>query len=393
MTELTGYYRWTDIWFKWQDRLCIFGLRRNLSINPEDGPKVKSVLAHDALVDSCHPLHPDKPRLTGILPNGQSRLLFSSKQVDYLRYWLHAMQITKTRVPLPYSNCLLLSSELKAVSPVYFKTGGELRMAHKEIEKNNKRLKNSNSSLTARRDTFERVRNLYSQKKASWIAIDFEEWEYDHTVITELGVSALHWEGSEQVFEDAHYMISATEYRNGKYVADNRTNYDYGESEIIPRNGFLKVITDTFERLSAHGPVFLVFHDANGDLKTLERINAPMKSLSLLLPDRVPTTGMFLVDTSDLFAALLGDESFNRHKLEKVCHHLQIPKVKHLHNAGNDAHFTLEALRSMAAGAPVDAQREERWPKHIGPRGGLQVEFTEQEEEIDDDMDLYYGPA
>lgn len=118
---------------------------------------------------------------------------------------------------------------------------------------------------------------------------------------------------------------------------------------------------------------------------------------------------MFLVDTSDLFAALLGDESFNRHKLEKVCHHLQIPKVKHLHNAGNDAHvsppfmvnavflidlqFTLEALRSMAAGAPVDAQREERWPKHIGPRGGLQVEFTEQEEEIDDDMDLYYGPA
>ncbi|KAF9055425.1 hypothetical protein BDZ89DRAFT_1056015 [Hymenopellis radicata] len=379
MAELTGYYRWTDIWFNWYEAIS--------AVNPEDGPKVKSVLAHDALVDVGHPLHPgvaEAQLFMGILPNGQSRLLFSSKQVDYLRYWLHAMQITKTRVPLPYSNCLLLPSELKAVSPVYFKTGGELRNANKEIEKNNKRLKNSNSSLTARRDTFERVRNLYSQKKSSWVAIDFEEWEYDHTVITELGVSALHWEGSAEVIEDAHYMISATEYRNGKYVADNRTNYDFGESQIIPRNGFLKVITDTFERLSAHGLLFLVFHDANGDLNAHEILVPPS-------PDRVPTAGMFLVDTSDLFAALLGDESFNRHKLEKVCHLLQIPKVRHLHNAGNDAHFTLEALKLMASGAPVDVQREERWPKHIGPRGGLQVEFTEEEEEIDDDMDLYYG--
>lgn len=44
----------------------------------------------------------------------------------------------------------------------------------------------------------------------------------------------------------------------------------------------------------------------------------------------------------------------------------------------------------MASGAPLDAQREERWPAHTGKRGGVQVEFTEEEEEVSDD-DLYYA--
>ncbi|KAF9013818.1 hypothetical protein BDZ89DRAFT_963002 [Hymenopellis radicata] len=367
MAELTGYYRWTDIWFYWHEAIS--------AVSPEDGPKVKSALAHDALVDVGHPLHP------GILPNGQSCLLFSSKQVDYLRYWLHAMEITKTRVPLPYSSCLLLPSELKTVSPVCFKTGGELRMANKV------RLRNAQPNT--RRLTFERVRNLYKRGTASWVAIDFEEWEHDHSVITELGVSAIHWEGSEEVTEDAHYMISATECRNGKYVADNRTNYDFGKSEVIPTTGFLQVLTDLFERLNTYGPTFLVFHDAHGDLKwglTLEHIKAPVDSLSGCLPDYLPTAGMFLVDTSDLFATLLTDESFNRHKLEKMCDLLQIPNVGHLHNAGNDAHFTLKALQSMACGPPIDVQREQRWPQHLQSYDGLPLEISEEDEETDDDM-------
>ncbi|KAF8989628.1 hypothetical protein BDZ89DRAFT_974678 [Hymenopellis radicata] len=387
MAQLTGYYRWTDIWFNWREQpfFLWYTLPSNLevdrseavsAVNPGDGPKVKSMLAHDALVDVEHPLHPGVAEVElfiGILLNGESRLLFSSKQVDYLR--LHAMQITTTRVPLPYSNCLLLSSELKAISPVYFKTGAELRNAIKVIWKNNKRLKGLDArpatSLTACHDVFECVRGLYSQKNASWVAIDFEEWEHDRTVITELGVCAIHWEGSREVSEDAHYMISVRDYRNGTYVADNRTNYNFGDSEIIPRNGFLKVITDTFERLSAYGPLFLVFHDATGDLKTLEHIGVPTRSLSPLLPDRVPVAGMFVVDTSALFTTLVGDASFKRHKLERVCHLLRIPKVTHLHNAGNDAHFTLEALKSMVSGAPADVQRGERWPEHIDRGGGF----------------------
>lgn len=69
--------------------------------------------------------------LPGTFPSGEARLLFSSKQVDYLRHWLYKMQITKTILPLPYSNCLLVSSELKTISPARYATGGELKKAIK----------------------------------------------------------------------------------------------------------------------------------------------------------------------------------------------------------------------------------------------------------------------
>jgi hypothetical protein len=68
---------------------------------------------------------------SGTLQNGESRLLFSSAQVDYVRYWLHATGLTKNWLPLPYSDCLLTESNLRNVTPVVFETGIALRKAIK----------------------------------------------------------------------------------------------------------------------------------------------------------------------------------------------------------------------------------------------------------------------
>lgn len=67
----------------------------------------------------------------GTFVTGESRLLFSSAQVDYIRYWLHTMQLTKDIIPLPYSDCLLTESNLRNVSPVVYNDGGSLRNALK----------------------------------------------------------------------------------------------------------------------------------------------------------------------------------------------------------------------------------------------------------------------
>lgn len=69
--------------------------------------------------------------LVGTFHSGEARLLFSSAQVDYIRYWLHAMQLTKTLLPMPYSDCLILSSELKYITPHSYADGGALRGAVK----------------------------------------------------------------------------------------------------------------------------------------------------------------------------------------------------------------------------------------------------------------------
>lgn len=65
--------------------------------------------------------------MIGTLQNFETRLLFSSAQVEYIRAWLHATKLTKTMIPIPYSDCLLTESNLKNVSPIYFSDGGELR--------------------------------------------------------------------------------------------------------------------------------------------------------------------------------------------------------------------------------------------------------------------------
>ena len=122
----------------------------------EDGFVVKAILAHDAITHPDHPLRiagkqgielfigelatlllphcyptANHNSLSGTLENGEARLLFSSEQVEYIRYWLHAMGFTKELIPLPYSDCLLTSSRLQNHSPVVYKTGTELRSALK----------------------------------------------------------------------------------------------------------------------------------------------------------------------------------------------------------------------------------------------------------------------
>ena len=76
-------------------------------------------------------LPPTGNSVLGTLENGEARLLFSSGQVEYIRYWLHTMGLTKELIPLPYSDCLLTSSRLQNYSPVVFKTGSDLRNALK----------------------------------------------------------------------------------------------------------------------------------------------------------------------------------------------------------------------------------------------------------------------
>lgn len=355
---VTGYYRYTDIWFDWAPRLP----------NPEDGAALKAILAHDAIVHPEHPLHVEGVKgvqlYIGILETGEARLLFSSKQVDYIRYWLHVMGMTKEPVSLPWSDCLLERSELRTVTPTSYEDGGALRRAVKDIERNNKRLKGLNPTLESKRQNFEKVRALWAEKKGAWLAADFEAWEMDHTYLIEFGHSLVTFANGKRLEDRKEHFIvqEARGYVNSKYVPDHRHKYQFGESVTLPRVEFKQRIKDLIENLMQSGPVYLIMHDNNQDLKYFRKnLNMPLEGLSHLIPDKVPDSGLIAIDTSDLIGALLGEDSGNRTGLLKMCQLLDIDTPYH-HNGGNDAEFTLQALIKMAEGNSVDKQREERWP-------------------------------
>lgn len=211
------------------------------------------------------------------------------------------MKLTKNIVPLPYSDCLLTDTNLKTVSEVIYPDGGSLRQAIKVrctlsipqrvcscilqvIDKNNKRLKGSNPLVTHRRYVFERVRSFWREKKGVWCALDFEAWERDHTVLTEFGWCFVAWENGVEVEEQGHLIVDeARFYTNSQYVPDHRyvslvtlpsfkgliqtQNYTFGKSETVKKVVFRERIHDLFARLASYGPVFLVFHDNNQDIK------------------------------------------------------------------------------------------------------------------------------
>ncbi|KAH9179697.1 hypothetical protein EDB89DRAFT_2110991 [Lactarius sanguifluus] len=300
-----GFYRYTDIWNK-------------VLKYKEDGYALKAIIAHDALVHPDHPLRLEGKQgielSIGTLENGEARLLFSSAAV---------------RKP-------------------------------QMIDKNNRKLKGSDSNLNARRLMFERIRSLWSEQRGAWCAVDFEAWDLDHRVITEFGWSMF---------------------------------YHYGQSEDVTLKQLRERIHNMIQSTRKPGPLFLVFHDNHEDLKYLRspEIEAPLEDLSFFLPESCAeaeasdTNKIYVIDTSELFAALEGDSGGQKRSLERVCRLLQIKSefTQHLHNAGNDARCTHLVLKEMASGDPLDMQRTARWPLHTSTNGGLRVRFSKEDEDSD----------
>ncbi|KAL0949458.1 hypothetical protein HGRIS_009512 [Hohenbuehelia grisea] len=383
---LTGYYRWTDVFYCWTDVL-----------HPDDVSPLKAFLAHDSITHPEHPLCKEGSKRVefyiGTLSNGDMRLMMSSAQIDYARYWLHAMGYTKKIIPLPYSDCLVTQSELRFISTITFAAGYELKKAPARIEKSGKGAKSMSPGLGMRRDMFETVRTLWRAQSGTWCAIDIEEWEWEHDVVTEFGYSFIRWENGTEVTQTGHFIVDKHQtYSNGKWVPDNRRNFSFGTSEILSGMDFRKRIHNLIADLGQRGPVYLVLHDHSQDIKTLldaktkPKIEAPLNGMTHILPKSPPASGLFLVDSSDIFGALEG-EGTHRKSLERICRSLQIP-TEYLHNAGNDAHYTLLALQSMATGEQVDMQRERRWPNRTGPTicygtTNLKVKFHPWEEDSD----------
>lgn len=81
----------------------------------------------------------------------------------------------------------------------------------------------------------------------------------------------------------------------------------------------------------------------------LRSINVNLEDITAALPDAKVSTGLFAIDTQDMFAALEGSNDVR--SLERVSRHLHVAGDPPFHNAGNDAH-----VRSPYQYSPVHPQ-------------------------------------
>ncbi len=71
---------------------------------------------------------------------------------------------------------------------------------------------------------FERVRSYWTAKRGTWLALDFESWERENSLLLEVGWSLVRWDAEgKEVNEQVHLIVKERmQYQNGTYVQGNR---------------------------------------------------------------------------------------------------------------------------------------------------------------------------
>ncbi|KAI5804493.1 hypothetical protein EDC01DRAFT_597750, partial [Geopyxis carbonaria] len=205
------------------------------------------------------------------------------------------------------------------------------------------------------------------------IAIDVEAWERDRNKVTEIGISILdtalipplcdlpnltihdidmelyHDDLSKRPRTRADTIVDLIQrrhirilehknLRNGMYVSDAADKFDFGTSEWLSLRDVPAMLGEVFRNFDANGnkrKVMLVGHDVKQDLEYLRITGYDVWNIK----------DLEVLDTATMNKAIA--QEYDPRSLSKVLMDLGVI-FWNLHNAGNDAAYTLEAFVRLA---------------------------------------------
>ncbi|KAK9380738.1 ribonuclease H-like domain-containing protein [Kockiozyma suomiensis] len=181
----------------------------------------------------------------------------------------------------------------------------------------------------------ENIKTFIKEQSKVFVAIDIEAYERNQGKITEIGIAI--WDSSlpsTTAPDVRHFRVQESLHlRNGKYVPDASEKFDFGKSEILTLAACTAIVQQLFDGL--HDKSVFVGHDAKQDINFL-------KSIGVYLPNYIP-----VADTLELWRMRFGNQAPARMRV--VLNGLGISS-QNLHNAGNDAYYTIQALKKMFIG-------------------------------------------
>ncbi|GAA5821768.1 hypothetical protein JCM11251_001016 [Rhodosporidiobolus azoricus] len=211
------------------------------------------------------------------------------------------------------------------------------------------------------------LRHAYEQASkqggAAFVALDVEFWERDHDVLLEFGWSVVEFTKKEDGSikarrEDQHAAVKENlRFKNGRFAPNARDHFDFGRTLTLPKQVLFQLLSALLATLSATQPVYLIFHDPRADLRALGQLGFSPEREFVKDLQRLPAAfcgegekgyelegNVWVVDTQRLF------EAWSTRKcqigLGKACTEMEVP-TKRLHNAGNDAHYTLDLFERL----------------------------------------------
>ncbi|SMR51859.1 unnamed protein product [Zymoseptoria tritici ST99CH_3D1] len=192
-----------------------------------------------------------------------------------------------------------------------------------------------------------------------FIAIDLEAWEMAPRMITEIGIATLdtrdlkgippgdvaqNW---HQFIRGRHFLVKEyTGYVNHQFVQGCPNSFEFGESEVISKDHIPSYLTSCFHQPFSHpNPpedvseeprnIVVVGHDLAQDINYCHQIGFSVLNRSSII-DTADTVSLYRAFTKDPNARSLGT----------ILYDFDLTGW-HLHNAGNDAAYTLQAMLAI----------------------------------------------
>ena len=216
------------------------------------------------------------------------------------------------------------------------------------------------------------------------ISVDIEAFEFNQNLITEIGISTLDTvdllglqpgaKGSNWTakIRSRHFRIQEhSHHLNKVHVEGCPDKFDFGQSEWISKQDMVSVLWRCFNPSrspysSGTCKVVLVGHDVAADIKYLKESGF---DVARVISD--------CIDTSDLYKASRRDG--RQIALSTLLLQYGVA-AKHLHNAGNDANYTLRVMVAIALDDSQNRRNAEEW--EIEKRNRMEVACKAAREKV-----------
>ncbi|ORX49628.1 hypothetical protein BCR36DRAFT_291405 [Piromyces finnis] len=204
-----------------------------------------------------------------------------------------------------------------------------------------------------------RIKNEVNPNK-KFFSIDTESFIQE--ILTEFGWSVFNNNGT--VIKEQHFIIDETyDLRNNDYIPENKKKYLFGNSERKPFHEIIKILQNEIDNVD-----FIIGQGIHNDIKYLHDSGIDFTNFTFIDGDSFDPNGKAIIEISDLFSAY----SLSSPKsLEYGLNYFKI-KYKNLHNAGNDAHYTMIYFLNIINNYDFDSPRYQRLlelnvPSHVSP--------------------------
>lgn len=209
-------------------------------------------------------------------------------------------------------------------------------------------LRQRQSELLLLRNTF---RTAGEHSPANFMAVDFEMWDQAQSVVTEVGYTILDFERLDADTrqprrEIQHIILGENSHKRNRYFFPKaREHFDFGRTLELPLDTVFNLLSALIDSLSSSAPLFLIFHDPVADIQAFQRLGFPPSMFAVGVKDyKDHRSGVFVTDTQRLFGGY--EKSRGQRNLSYCCTSLGITTGR-LHNAGNDAKYTMALFEKL----------------------------------------------